>query len=151
MTATRTTGGCQCGEVRYEITGDLHNPHICHCRMCQKAVGNFFAAFVGAPRSNLRWVKREPAFYQSSGNASRGFCPRCGTPLTFAYDDSDRISVTIGSLDRPAAIQPAYQYGMESQLPSFTHLHELPGSRTEDDIPEEALAKLRSRQHPDHP
>lgn len=47
------TGGCQCGAVRYAIDGPLNNPHICHCRMCQKAFGNYFAALVGTLRENL--------------------------------------------------------------------------------------------------
>ena len=38
----------------------------------------------------------------------------------------------------------------DSPLAYFAELHTLPGSRTEDDIPPEALAKLKSRQHPDH-
>jgi hypothetical protein len=37
------TGGCQCGAVRYRITAPFENAHICHCRMCQKAFGNYFA------------------------------------------------------------------------------------------------------------
>jgi hypothetical protein len=28
-------------------------------------------------------------------------------------------------------------------------LHDLPGTKTEDDVPAEMLAKLKSRQHPD--
>ncbi|MGG2476082.1 GFA family protein, partial [Rhizobium sp. BR5] len=34
--------GCQCGAVRYRIEGGLRYPHLCHCRMCQKASGNYF-------------------------------------------------------------------------------------------------------------
>ena len=47
------TGGCQCGAVRYRITAPLENPHICHCRMCQKAFGNYFAALVGMKKTGL--------------------------------------------------------------------------------------------------
>lgn len=35
--ASFTSGGCQCGAVRYRLHEPLSNPHICHCRMCQKA------------------------------------------------------------------------------------------------------------------
>ena len=45
------TGGCQCGAVRYAITTPFENPHICHCRMCQKAFGNYFAALVGTSKT----------------------------------------------------------------------------------------------------
>ena len=143
------TGGCQCGAVRYAITAPFENPHICHCRMCQKAFGNYFAALVGTKKTGLAWTRGQPAVFRSSSLVGRGFCQGCGTPLTFAYDYSDRIAVSIGSLDHPEAVTPAVQYGIEARLPAFALLHTLPGTRTEDDIPAEMLEKLKSRQHPD--
>ena len=144
------TGGCQCGQVRYAIAGPLHNPHICHCRMCQKAFGNYFAALVGTARENFRWSRGKPSVFRSSSIVSRYFCPTCGTPLAFAYDESKNIAVAIGSLDNPAAVVPEQQYGIEAMLPAFASLHTLPGTRTEDDIKPEDLVKLKSLQHPDH-
>jgi hypothetical protein len=38
------TGGCQCGAIRYVLTAPPESVHLCHCRMCQKAVGGPFAA-----------------------------------------------------------------------------------------------------------
>jgi len=143
------TGGCQCGAVRYAITTPLENPHICHCRMCQKAFGNYFAALVGTKKTGFRWTHGTPSFFRSSSIVNRGFCRDCGTPLSFAYDDSERIAVSIGSLDHPEAVTPANQFGTEARLPAFDILHTLPGTRTEDDIPAEMMAKLKSRQHPD--
>lgn len=37
------SGGYQCGAVRFwaALSG---NPHVCQCRMCQKAAGNLFGA-----------------------------------------------------------------------------------------------------------
>ena len=143
------TGGCQCGAVRYRITTPFENPHICHCRMCQKAFGNFFAALVGTKKTGLTWTKGTPSFFRSSEIVQRGFCRDCGTPLSFAYDNSARIAVSIGSLDQPQAARPARQFGMEAMHPSFMELHSLPGSRTEDDIPPEDMKRLTSKQHPD--
>lgn len=143
------TGGCQCGAVRYAISGPFENPHICHCRMCQKAFGNYFAALVGARKADFTWSRGTPAYFRSSSAVERGFCRDCGTPLSFAYDDSARIAVSIGSLDNPDAVMPAVQYGLEGQRPAFAILHSLPGTRTEDDIPAEAMERLKSRQHPD--
>jgi hypothetical protein len=143
------TGGCQCGAVRYALTGPFHNPHICHCRMCQKAFGNYFAALVGCKKDAFRWSRGSPAVFRSSESVSRFFCRDCGTPLGFAYDPSPFIAVSIGSLDEPAAVAPARQYGLESRLAAFEGLDALPGSRTEDDVPLDMAPKLKSRQHPD--
>ena len=153
MTAARQpllTGGCQCGAVRYAIYGPTQNPHICHCRMCQKAFGSFFAPLVGVQRDDFAWTKDMPSVFKSSEGVERCFCGHCGTPLSFAYVDADRTSVSIGSLDDPTRIKPANQFGIESRVPYFAELHSLPGSRTEDDIPAPRRMKLKSRQHPDH-
>jgi hypothetical protein len=117
--------------------------------MCQKAFGNYFAAFVGARKEHLRWTSGQPSFYRSSDIVQRGSCRSCGTPLSFAYDDSNDIAVSIGSLDNPSAVTPEHQYGIEARVPAFAKLHNLKGSRTEDDYAPEILVKLKSRQHPD--
>jgi hypothetical protein len=145
------TGGCQCGLVRYRITGPLFDGHICHCRMCQKATGNLFAALIGVAKADVVWETQEPSYFKSSAAATRGFCPHCGTPLTFAYDATRHMNVAIGSLDRPALATIQNQFGAESTHPAFATLHRLPASRTEDDVSPADLLKLRSRQHPDHP
>jgi hypothetical protein len=144
------TGGCQCGAVRYRITAPFENPHICHCRMCQKAFGNYFAALVGTKKTGIEWTRGQPSIFRSSEIVQRGFCKDCGTPLTFGYDTSERVSISIGSLDHPEQVTPAIQCGIEGRLPSFALLHTLPGTRTEDDIPPEEMKLLQSRQHPDH-
>jgi len=49
--------------------------------MCQKAFGNYFAAFAGVPPADFAWVKGTPGVFKSSQAAERGFCRDCGTPL----------------------------------------------------------------------
>ena len=143
------TGGGQCGAVRYALYADPINPHVCHCRMCQKAFGNYFAPLAGVHPEDFAWVKGTPGMFRSSAAAERGFCRDCGTPLFFRYVDKDRISVSLGSLDDPTRVAPAKQYGLESRLAFVATLTSLPGTRTEDDVPPEARARLESRQHPD--
>ncbi|MFN4144085.1 GFA family protein [Aestuariivirga sp.] len=150
MPESAVTGGCQCGAVRYRITAPLENPHICHCRMCQKAYGNYFAALFATRTDGLQWTRGKPSFFRSSALAQRGFCRDCGTPLLIADDGSDHVDMSIATLDHPEAVTPAHQYGIEGRLPAFALLHTLPGSRTEDDIPPEKMKRLKSLQHPDH-
>jgi hypothetical protein len=146
------TGGCQCGAVRYSSSQLMDNAHICHCRMCQKAVGNVFAALVGAPNDRLVWTRGEPAVWASSDLAERGFCARCGTPLFYRSIGGTRTGLTIGSLDDPALAPPHVQVGMEGRYAFMDGLLALPDEgTTEAEMPAEAAQIAASNhQHPDH-
>jgi hypothetical protein len=152
MADVRITGGCQCGAVRYALHEQPSGAHICHCRMCQKAFGSAFAPLVGLPRDRFELTRGELATFMSSDEAERGFCARCGTPLTFRYVSRGRIAVSIGSLDEPEKIPPLAQYGIESRVPWFGTLTALPGDKTtEEDDPGMASAiHSTNHQHPDH-
>lgn len=151
--AIGVSGGCQCGAVRYHATSMLDNAHLCHCRMCQKAVGNLFAALVAAPREALTWTRGEPARFRSSAHVDRGFCSSCGTPLFFEDTSSNRVNLTIGSLDTPEAFEPTGQCGTEARLSWFARLPEIEDAgTTESNFSRDACDEIRgsSRQHPDH-
>jgi len=143
------TGGCQCGAVRYALYVAPHNPHICHCRMCQKAFGSFFAPLAAVKLANIAWTNEPPAIFASSPPVQRGFCAKCGTPLSFRFVETDRINISIGSLDEPEKVRPERQFGAESQMPWFDELHGLPALATNQVIPPDLLARIESRQHPD--
>jgi len=122
------TGGCLCGRVRYEATPDHRDGYYCHCRMCQLAVGNTRAAFLNVRKAELRWLS-VPAYYASSKIARRGFCAHCGTPLSFDYPDSERIDLTVGSLDDPSLLKPTTHFAIESRIASWHADDGLPGER----------------------
>ncbi|MEO9340552.1 GFA family protein [Mesorhizobium sp. SB112] len=143
------SGGCQCGAVRFRVEGALGEPSICHCRMCQKAFGNFYAPLVSVRGTKLEWTRGEPKRYQSSNFAQRGFCAECGTPLT--YEAPDGIALAIAAFDDPSGLAPVIQWGIEEKLPFMDHIPDLPGEETMADIESAPfLADLVSYQHPDH-
>lgn len=119
--ALPANGGCQCGAVRYEISEAPIDAAYCHCRMCQRATGGPFGAYATVKREAFTWVAAEPAYFDSSSVARRGFCPKCGTPLTFEYKEAKTISFTIGSFDEPDSIPPHSHSGCESQV-SWLHI-----------------------------
>ena len=98
-------GGCQCGRVRYRARGPRDRASICYCRMCQKASGGPFMAFVRFPANQVEWLT-SPSVFASSNRVERGFCPACGTPLSYCHTGSPYISLTLHSLDDPAAVRP---------------------------------------------
>ncbi len=146
----RLTGGCQCGAVRYVVTGPPERVHLCHCRMCQKATGGPFAASAPVRRKDFAWTRGAPAAFASSSLSHRDFCAACGTPLTFRYDDSETISVTLGSLDRPQDVPPVRHYGIESRLAWLDRIGALPAETTEVSMSAERAGRFVNYQHPDH-
>ena len=101
------SGGCQCGAVRFAVTGPLKDASICHCRMCQKAFGSFYAPLVGTRGSDFKWTRGEPKRWRSSNHVLRGFCENCGTPLT--YEAMDGLAVAIGAFDDPSRLPPVVE------------------------------------------
>jgi hypothetical protein len=143
------TGGCQCGAIRFQVNGEIGVASICHCRMCQKAFGNYFAALVDTGAAELVWTRGQLRHYRSSNHVERGFCEQCGTQLT--YEAEDGVGIAAGAFDDPAQLRPVVQFGIEGKLPFVDRLHELPGRNTMDDIAAAPfLSDIIPYQHPDH-
>ena len=153
MPASETfTGGCQCGAVRYLVTSAPVGVHVCHCRMCQKAVGGPFAVICPVMKADFTITRGEMSHFWSSDIARRGFCAKCGTPMTFEYPHVADLGLLVGTFDHPEQVPPIIQYGNESRLPWYRDLGTLPGDRpTYADDPE-MLARISNsnHQHPDH-
>lgn len=128
---TPLTGGCLCGRIRFETSGMPRHTSYCHCGMCRRSTGGPFAVYADFPRQAVRFIKGSPKVFASSRVAERGFCPDCGTPLSFRYLDSERLSLTVGSFDQPACILPDAHDGIEGRLPWVSIDDALPQRETE--------------------
>ncbi len=145
------SGGCQCGAIRFHATELRDNPHVCYCRMCQKAMGNLFAALVGVRHHHLTWTRGEPAEFMSSDLAARGYCRDCGTPLYYRAIGGEHLSMSIGAFDEPQTIPILYQFGIEGRHPALLHLAAIEEvGTTETNMPDE-VGPIRdtNHQHPD--
>jgi hypothetical protein len=126
------TGGCACGRVRYSVPIDDDVAYLCHCRMCQRAIGAVSAAFKNVKQADVQW-ESEPDWYESSPIARRPFCRQCGTSLGFAFKDgSENIDLTVGSVDEPQRFVPKWHFGIEGAHRAWLNTEGLPEKRTAD-------------------
>ena len=146
MSEVALAGGCQCGAVRFRATGPFKTA-ICHCRMCQKAFGNYFAPLVTAKA--VEWTRGAPALFRSSNHAQRGFCAGCGTPLFYLGDDDWGYELAAGAFDTPDAVPPTLQINVKDRVALFDTLPAVPHHQHAD---KEAAfnATVTNHQHPDH-
>ncbi|MDH3747705.1 MAG: GFA family protein [Gammaproteobacteria bacterium] len=103
--STLTTGGCLCGEVRFEVRGPLRDVVNCHCSMCQRLHGNF-GPHTKARKANITITKDDGlGWYKTSEIARRGFCRECGSSLFWEPFDLDATGIIAGALDGPTGLE----------------------------------------------
>lgn len=121
MSSTHThEGGCQCGRIRYRVTEPANNTTNCHCRQCRLATGAPYVVWSEFPAEAVDFLKSRPSYFKSSDAAERGFCPSCGTSLTFCYFDGDTIDIATATLDDPSAFPPEDHLWTESKVDWIT-------------------------------
>ena len=104
------TGGCLCKAVRFEVKAEPLAARYCWCRLCQYLGAGSGMVSVCFPAAALT-LQGEVTWYESiadSGSVmSRGFCPRCGTPLfSKALSRPHLIFIRAGALDDPNLMAP---------------------------------------------
>ena len=90
------SGGCLCGQVRFQVSGPLRPVVACHCRQCRKTSGHFVAA-TSARREHVS-VQGDVTWFHASETARRGFCATCGSSL-FWDGAGENLSIHAGALD----------------------------------------------------
>ena len=122
-------GGCLCGGVRYEISGNLGQAENCHCSMCRKNSGSAFIPAAQVASKDFKWTKGENllASYASSPGAKRMFCKNCGSPLAGSNEAMKEILfLYMGSLDEDPGVRPEVHIFVGSKAPWFEITDKLP-------------------------
>lgn len=130
------TGRCLCGGVRYRVRRPLRPVVACHCQMCRRMSGHYFAA-TQAYADNLTFESDQSLrWYESSPGVHRGFCAVCGSSLFFDRQGTDRITITAGTLDAPTGLRLAHHiftahagdyYEIQDGLPQSPEHGDIPG------------------------
>lgn len=119
--ASKITGGCLCGAVRYESAAVPAFAGNCHCRDCQKASGGAYVPLLALP-ANAVTISGEVKFFDVQGDSgnimSRGFCPTCGTRVVGKSSGMQALTVILaGTLDDPSDFKPAIDFYTASAQP----------------------------------
>lgn len=104
------TGGCACGAVRYEISGEPLFQNHCQCLDCQRKSGTGHGSYLTFARAGVKLTGKATDWdivADSGHKKTRSFCPTCGSPVhvTFAANP-DAFAVHAASLDDPHRFEP---------------------------------------------
>jgi hypothetical protein len=148
-------GGCACGAIRYQLTGDPLIVHACHCRDCQRLTGSAFVINLWMETQFVDASGPAPQSFKLSGGSGKPhdvfFCGACGTTLWSRYHGApgDFRFVRAGTLDTPEVIKPDVHIFTRSKMPwlelpkdarAFSEFYKLSEVWSQ-----QALAKLRPR------
>jgi hypothetical protein len=129
-------GGCQCGAVRYRITGEPIALYVCHCRECQKQSASAFGLSLEVARTALRLTRGTPRRWTRGTDSGRRlacfFCPGCGSRLWHEAADgiAETLTIKAGSLDEPVDLSPAIHIWTARKLTGVLipeHARQFPG------------------------
>jgi hypothetical protein len=122
-----TQGHCLCGAIEYEFDGMPKWVMHCHCQSCRRAVSSAVATYIGVDIGQFRYLKGEPAAYESSPGVKRYFCPTCGSPMAYAGSRWPReVHLFHGTLVDPAQWPPTGHSHIEEQVVWFDVHDDLP-------------------------
>ena len=114
------SGGCACGAVRYEISGEPIFMNDCQCRDCQRKSGTghgSYLTFTDRESVKLEGEATHWGIVGDSGNVkTRSFCPTCGSPVYMTFAAMPELfTVHAASLDDPGRYKPqAVTYAVRS-------------------------------------
>ena len=125
------TGGCLCGEIRYECEREPVSSLICHCTDCQQFSGSVFATALIFRKEYFRILSGTPTKFavtaESGYKNEREFCSKCGASLFEVLEKRpDFIAVAVGSLDDKSVFKPARHIWTKSQIEAIKVIDDLP-------------------------
>ena len=102
------TGGCLCGEVRYEVNGPLDDVVVCHCRRCRRTHGHM-SAYTACAHADLVLIAAGGLRWYEADGRARGFCNGCGASVFWRAAGRDTTSISAGTLDEPTGLRTVAQ------------------------------------------
>jgi hypothetical protein len=116
-------GRCECGNIQFQVDGEINDFSHCHCSQCRRLHGAAFASFGGVARADFKYIcgENDIASYVSSPSHARIFCRNCGSNIMVELDsEPDVIYLAMGTLDGDPPLPPGYHIYVDSKAPWHT-------------------------------
>ncbi|MEP3050784.1 MAG: GFA family protein [Erythrobacter sp.] len=127
------TGGCLCGEIRYELSTDPAMCMTCHCKNCQRQAGSSHSIIIGVPEGSVSVTGSVKTFNdkgESGATVKRQFCGDCGSPIfSLAAQPPGFMFVKAGTLDDTSSLKPAFHCYTKSKQ-DWVELEDIPSFAT---------------------
>ncbi|MBN7761749.1 GFA family protein [Nitratireductor aquibiodomus] len=132
----KNKGSCQCGAVKFQISGPFESFFLCHCSRCRKDTGSAHAANLFSTVAKITWLSGEDrikTYRVPESRHEKSFCSECGSAVPGIQMDGALLVVPAGSLDTPVDIRPNAHICLSSRanwddgLDEVSRLEGLPG------------------------
>jgi hypothetical protein len=112
MSATYT-GGCACGDVRFEIGGEPVAMVDCQCRDCQRRSGTGHGSYLTFATRKTATFTGDARFWEVAGDAGtikrHAFCPICGAPVYLLFPGApELVAIHAAALDDTSPYRPQF-------------------------------------------
>lgn len=127
MTNPPFQGGCQCGNVRFELSVEPICVYICHCTQCQQQSASAFGISVKVLTEGLHIRSGNLKTFNFKSDTGRqkigSFCLKCGTRISNRYEDAPEFTTLKGgTFDDRAALKPVGHLWLKSAQPWMREL-----------------------------
>ena len=111
-------GGCRCGKVRFEVSGEPLLTLACHCTGCQHMTASAFSLSEGYPAEAFRLVAGETEIGGVHGATRHYHCGHCkGWLYTEPEGVEGFVNVRSTMFDRPRTEKPFVEVYVAEALP----------------------------------
>lgn len=122
-------GSCMCGQIRYEIHGELTGVLNCHCSTCRKAHGAAFRTRASVKVKDFVWISGEHLLthYESNPSEYRTFCSVCGSNLVTKFKNNpEEYGFPLGTLDTDPGVKAECHVWVSDKAPWYEIRDDLP-------------------------